>query len=531
MKARKINLDRKLLTSEQIEAKQNFDQVLEGFKAVKPTVWKNPWFYGPVGLASIALAVTLSMTNINSNTDEKNSTLKASNFPEDTECIKPPVKDQDVDFETFNVNTKENTKIELESGTTIEIPKGSLNSNELKTTIKVRELNDQSSAFVAGIPMDYGKKEAFVSAGMIEIRSNENVKINQNKLIKVDMVLSKNPIGFGFWKLDENTKEWIEYEAAYNIPPHNEKNVESVKNKLIASIEDKKQENEVKEKELVALTAPLKQDFKLAIPENQRFDIAFNPKDFPDLEKLKDVEFEVDQKTPYDKSFTKKVWNNMKLNQKEGKYFVTFSNATEKLFLQVRPVLKGVEKAKAEESFNEKFQGYKNAVKEIEETIAKNKSAIEKNELRLEKMIAEIQSNLNVKEVSQRTTASFEVSSWGVFNCDKPSKYPKPLENEVAFVNEYKESISVKNVYLFDLKDNVRFVFGENKNHSKYEFGLFKKHDNVVFIEDLKGKMLYFKYDKDKKYDFSSFVFSDLKQKVLNLDEIRKILDESIDTV
>lgn len=60
MEIKKINLDRKPLTEEQIKAKENFNKVLSGASLSKPGIWKSPWFYGAIGLSSLASFMLLS---------------------------------------------------------------------------------------------------------------------------------------------------------------------------------------------------------------------------------------------------------------------------------------------------------------------------------------------------------------------------------------------------------------------------------------------------------------------------------------
>lgn len=63
MKHFKVNLDRKKLTDEYIQSKQNFETVLKGAKSSKVNVWKSGWFYGTIGLSSLAVLVGVSMSN------------------------------------------------------------------------------------------------------------------------------------------------------------------------------------------------------------------------------------------------------------------------------------------------------------------------------------------------------------------------------------------------------------------------------------------------------------------------------------
>ena len=60
MENRKTTLDREPISSEAIRGRQNFNQVLKGHQAMKPPLWKSAWFYGTVGLASLALIVAVT---------------------------------------------------------------------------------------------------------------------------------------------------------------------------------------------------------------------------------------------------------------------------------------------------------------------------------------------------------------------------------------------------------------------------------------------------------------------------------------
>ena len=63
----KTIVDREPVSSDYIEAKQDFGQVLSQVKNLKPPVWKTAWFYGPVGMAVVA--VIISATTINPTTE------------------------------------------------------------------------------------------------------------------------------------------------------------------------------------------------------------------------------------------------------------------------------------------------------------------------------------------------------------------------------------------------------------------------------------------------------------------------------
>jgi len=77
MKNHKILVDRKPLSEKYIQSKQDFGKVLKGVEKLKPPLWKSAWFYGPVGLATVAL--TISATTIQ-NDKIPDKELKISSF-------------------------------------------------------------------------------------------------------------------------------------------------------------------------------------------------------------------------------------------------------------------------------------------------------------------------------------------------------------------------------------------------------------------------------------------------------------------
>lgn len=78
MKQFKINLDRKKLTKDYIESKQNFDSVLGKVVAAKPNFWKSAWFYGSVGLSGIAVIVGYSISQSQNPVNEAITTQNKS---------------------------------------------------------------------------------------------------------------------------------------------------------------------------------------------------------------------------------------------------------------------------------------------------------------------------------------------------------------------------------------------------------------------------------------------------------------------
>ena len=536
MKTRKINLDRAPISSDKIKSKQDFEHVLTNYNSIKPSFWTKPWFYGPVGLASLAIVFSLFINSANSNPNEneKKSTLVNSTFPEDTKCIHPPIKSSDIAFNSYKIDPRKEEKITLESGTIVTIPKGSIISKtDEEIELKIREFESKSEAFLAGIPMDIGDKEAFESAGMIEIRGVQNgntVQISPQKPIMIEMVLNQNPTGFDFWRLNEDKKDWDKYPSTFNYPSassnsFNSSNVNSSKTDKIQKIE---KEIIVIDSKLNELLVPLKKDFLLPEKGNQRFDIDFNEKDYPELEKLKGVEFEVDTKNKYDRNFTKKAWENMELSKKDQGYIITFSNSKEKFQIPVRPILKGISKDKAEQKFDSHFEAY--LTKKTELQNEKERLLTEKSNLvqfkNLDNDSKPLISSNKIQSVKDYKT-TFSTTVFGVFNCDRPITYPKANEEELVFTFDNNELIKTIQVFVFDKVKNVRYSYGQGFNHPISEVGFHPKNESVLLIIEKNGDVGYLTNFNEVKSNYGQLKVTRLNEKDVNLQSIQKLIDES----
>ncbi len=73
MKNHKILVDRKPLNENYIQSKQDFGKVLKGVSNLKPPIWKSAWFYGPVGLATVALTISATTIQANEMQDKENN--------------------------------------------------------------------------------------------------------------------------------------------------------------------------------------------------------------------------------------------------------------------------------------------------------------------------------------------------------------------------------------------------------------------------------------------------------------------------
>jgi hypothetical protein len=204
---------------------------------------------------------------------------------------------------------------------------------------------------------------------------------------------------------------------------------------------------------------------------HQKFDLDFNKKMYPELAKFENLVFEILPTSGYDKNFTKKTWSDVKLEKNNEVYEMIFTATTEKLRLPVRPVLQGKELTEAKKEFDVAIASFNETIAEIE----KNKSVLQEQKEAYQKALMGDLSALNDKLVNNTTengTANFQVYQWGVYNCDKPSKYPSAMKNEPFFVWENSStSADFSQIFVFNLDKDLRFNYGDRAFHPISNFG------------------------------------------------------------
>jgi hypothetical protein len=561
MNNRKMNLDRPNLNSEQIASKQNFQDVLTKFNATKAPVWKSPWFWGPTSLASLA-AITLIGMNSFSNpieTHDKNNTLaQHTQLPNDTECIKPPVISEDIPFSVHQVDPKKDQTIRLLDGTKISIPAGSLVPIDLakKVQIKVRKFNDKASVFVAGIPMDYGDKTAFESAGMIEIKgvqNGESVELNADKPIEIELQLTQNPATFDFWYLDEEQKAWGNYPATFKSDKiSGELQVKDNSKKLESKFETVSKQLTAVDQEIGRLEKPTQTDFKIPVKGHQKFDLAFNKGDYPELSKFQDLVFEIIPTTGYDKNFASLVWSEALLEKRVGGGYEMILRASKReIKLPVRPVLGGKELKEAEKEFDaaiENFQLTNSRLKAEKEKLESEKAKLnlqlleELKNIRNQNNAALIQRNVvDSKNASSQSkargevadfqnVAKFQVTRWGLYNCDKSISYPEPLEEQPFIAWKGGLEMKAQSIYVFDLDKNTRYSFGAGNRFSLEQLGWFKKNDIVIVAIDEAGKIGALEISKSENSGKAEKILFEPKETgEKTVDWLKKMMHESVD--
>ena len=556
MENRKININRTKISTQEIKNRQDFNQLVSVIKHPPNPFWKSLGFWGTTGLASLAVffVTKLFLNNVNENNAYENKTTlsineSTDNLPEDTDCITPHFDTVDVPFETFEVQAGVSQTLELQDGSVIHIPEGALLA-ELgsKVTIKTRVFQDKSSAFIAGIPMDF-QGAAFESAGMIEIRGEQNgksVSINPDEPIDIALSLYKDPSTFNFYALNDKSGEWETYPYNYQGSVDERAKAEnqsplSVIQQDLVEIESDVNEVDLKIKNIAP---PKKEDFNLPKDKKRSFKIDYLKSEFPELEAMGDVSFEAlaDQKN-YQEVLSH-TWNNFDLKTlSENTFLVTFSNSQRKVKIKVRPVLEGAELKEALVKYD---AAKAQKVKEEEQLKLQKKNLEEQRKAKQAEIDAEIekrneQSINGIEEFGKESVASaafktraalnanyssFRARRFGVFNCDKPIAYPKPYNKQVEFIAASKNPKRIKHAYVFNESKDVRYSYGASNRNPMHQFGL-GRGDNIVVVIYENGDLA---YGTTSKRELSSnndkLRLEIIEQAELDEDKIKEILRE-----
>ncbi|MCF8433886.1 MAG: hypothetical protein K9G37_05395 [Crocinitomicaceae bacterium] len=143
MEIKKVNLDRKPITSEYIQSKQDFQHVVNAFSKTKIPVWKQPLFYGAIGVASLATVVTSTVIHFN-NTEIDGKTITLSTAKkEDTSESKATMQFASVESSPKNQETKSENS--LMKSNAVKILSINTDSNELVRTISSVSLTSKKS--------------------------------------------------------------------------------------------------------------------------------------------------------------------------------------------------------------------------------------------------------------------------------------------------------------------------------------------------------------------------------------------------
>lgn len=438
---RKVIVDREKLSSEQVNAKMNFNSVLSKVSPVP--FYKTGWFI--TTLASVAVIISVTLVAFNSPEEKQKDNTIADNslsspppednnnfdYDEDTKCFNPPVKELEIPFEKFNIDNSKENILTTSMSTQIVIPKNAMtdqNGAPIVGTveIKVREFHTPVDIYLSGIPMKYdsaGNEFTFESCGMIEIYGFQNgqpIEIEAGKAIEIKFEEKDKNTALNLYDFDTVANKWnYQGKPEFTAKPvlEAENNNETLvkedvsKNHTLSVIPEENTTNQVTKEqvnEAKEVYETIKQENKKLKKESPKkpktienpqnvFTLNIDPKDFPEFSNYTNTKFEIDDANEWvNPNVFSTDWDNAILSQHQskGNYLLTLSTKKEEEKIIVHPVLEGTDLAKAQQQFENDFKTYQTkldkriAAEEEAKAYYEEKKRIYEEQLKLQKQRA-----------------------------------------------------------------------------------------------------------------------------------------------
>lgn len=580
---RNYTIDRATLTSKDIANGKNFNHLLDLAIPIKIPFYSSSWF-GPT-IAGLLLTIGIIIFIVNKTNDNNISVisldekqfvkseiiLSSTQYPEDTPCINPPLKDLKVKETTYIVENKNEKTIQHPSGTIIEIPKNAFEINgkpvEGKVKIKYKEYKDQVDILLSGIPMHYDSANTgyvLESAGMIQINGFQNdipVVIADGKSIKISFPTDDNSQRFNLYELDTANNKWnymgkpsltnetptiigldreeviVELNEeetliiqitgdSLNIKTNkvSENNYTSSIDQIQTDLDDVREE--IKELEKNVPVKPMKSKNK-----NRQFNLEVDPEEFQELSEYKEVLFEVIENTEFNNSLYSIEWDDVMLEEVEKgvMYRMKLYKDDNITNLMVRPVFEGKnmeEAIKKFETYSKKLELKKEEERKLKEKYDKayQKYMQELERIQQEqKLREEMAKNLKKRvDFANNLRMSFEIERFGTWNCDSPVPQPKGKTVTANFSSIAGTSLILGTVYLIERNRNAIFPY----DHSQFNKLKFNPDENNILVGFTSDDQIAiysaekFNEVKDKKHEFKMEMKNAIDLSIKNLKKL-----------
>lgn len=361
----------------------------------------------------ISLLISLScfLQNCSSETqDAENSKNETSTIQDDSsnkfdnQIVSPPLNSVDVTFLNFDVTNSAPKTINLDNGTSIEIPANAFidgNGNLIEGEVKIsyREFHTAADILASGIPMKAsfnGIDGDMQTAGMFEIMATANhqeVFVAEGKNINVNMASKVNGTNYDFWEFDQEKGAWNNLGQSTAQPNLKKQAAQAEITKL---------------EKFKAPTPPAKFDKKKPV---LNFDL--NLANFPELKSMKNIfwQFTGNGENPKNNPWIfKEKWTSadIKKGTRGNEYIMVLKNEKRNFSTTVCPSQKGKE-------FDEALSNYESALREYKS-----------NETTKEE-------RMNFMKRQADFVRSFQIQRMGIYNCDALIGVPEALAFQAKF--------------------------------------------------------------------------------------------------
>jgi len=575
-------------SSEEIKKHQNFDALLDKYQQGQSDGTGNGKPKRKIGrfikraLIAAAAAIGLLVVGISLKGKKGKAVVESAPY------VNPPLPDS-VPEEIYTTTVKEANqggRIVFKSGTVAMIPPrafanraGELVSGPVE--VKIKEYHDYVDFFLSGIPMEYdsmGVTYQLESAGMIEIYAEQDgrrLDVVPEKAIDIELK-SKIMVRpgaqepkFNIYKLDQDVKNWkymardqmvyIDEEpvlkSAEAVTPES---VEVKRNNKIKAINNEI-DNQLSAFEKTLPLAPAPKKPAKADTNNPTFDLKVDKLVMQTNISEEEAGILSDEAALRDlrNSYAKSIWEvlpgqstwspaiaNTKWDDYDirldgnDQFTVTFIKNDSKVDVKVKPVLVGKDYNQALEKFNQKFATYN-------QEAASRKASIDAKKVELEKIKADrlAVANLEFDEkmeklrdmgrddmatvelVKREVLNKFTVSSFGIWNCDRPlPPYAGNLKGK--FMDQHDTEYNGPTAFIVDKNRNSVAKFNASEGIN-VQFNM--KSENLMWFVTKENKLAVYRPEDFKKINHAqgkhTFVMNLEEQEIDSEDDIREILN------
>jgi len=577
MKPNKFNIDRKPLSSEEIAKGKDFGQILQGANIISKPFYKANWFIANSIVAIVAVTTFFVYQNLK---EEPNKTLvKADIFG--TAFVKPPIKNCEQKAKTYSVNAETGGVINHESGSKIIVPEKAFVDKNGKTVtgnvdITYKEMHDKPDIFLAGIPMEYdsaGTIYNLESAGMVEIRGYKNgkeVSIAPGKSLRVNLASQYPGTDYNVYELDTTARNWVHKGKDSVILESVESLLSSINEvePITSEAEAKAQEIKIKT-ELVAVQNEIK-TLKKSAPiepikatsDKWTFNIEVDEKDFPEIAVYSNTMWEVDESTKkFNPKHSEIEWEDVTISKNNATYSIMFSNYSQKISYDAKPVYAGKYYTSAKQIFEQKFADYSAkllARKEQEAVLQSQLAHAKKQWLDQEAQrkynqafiaerrrvsdsmkaaaIVEYEQTADQRATASSITRSFTIDNFGVWNCDRATSIENKKHSLVSFRDQNNKPIEIHTICLVNESRNSIYDlnYWKNKETNTYSLNFNAFAKNMIWAVTKDNKVAVLKTSdfknafKDEK-EYREVQLTILPQKITHPDEFKKLYENNFE--
>ncbi|CAN5915161.1 hypothetical protein BH11BAC7_BH11BAC7_20290 [soil metagenome] len=533
MKKYKVNIDRQKPSSEEISAGRNFDELMKQYKAAPGNVvskpfWKSAWFIGSLATTVIVVSgifiyqgqaqdqnqnklIPVVQTPVapSSDSDFTRTGVQAisGSFIPTKRKVAPPLTGLNVRNFVYKFKTAIGGTFTHNSGTKVTFPANAFvdaNGKPVSGNIEIqyREFRDQVDFFISGIPMQYDSAQQtyqFESAGMMEITGSldgKPVYLAKGKTINVEFASKEKDTKFSVYRFDTLAGNWNYLgKDKVVLTPAQKFDSASLVAQALKGPGHPCAHISAMQKPVEPLK-PLKAD-----RHKNRFTIAINALEFPEMRSYKDMIFEVDESNQkFNSAWYNVTWESIKLSKTayENKYQITLAKSGEVVVLDVYPVFDDKNFEKEMSAYNLNLIAYQKELdkynQQLEQRKAQTMGVYDNGKGSVIRMNTDGSFTYFDKptpeglEKSEEVKRCFTISGFGIYNLD--AKRPAPV-NTIVLTTKDRDGKKFEGFTVFSHVDRkIYALFGYGYANPVPEFAFDPKSSNLAWaVKD--GKLFY----------------------------------------